>query len=352
MGRLFRSRRLVAGLGVLAIGVLGLAGCGGSSSSGSSGSSGGGSANLPKLVLGSPGIPPVISGLLPVVAQKEGFYKKYGVDVTIKSFSTGTDATRAVSTGQIDTAIMPPAQLVQLAAKGIPLVAMQGQEFPDWVVVSTSPSVNSCQALKGQSVGVDAIGGIRFVALSQMLKSCGLTIKDVHPLAFPGNANPQALAAGQLKVSVLHLNEYVSLQGQKVSLTTAVKMADAVPNTMYEMYGTTKSNLAKKRDAFVRMIAAQTAAIQWMNDPKNADAVAQDATVTGDKKSDLLTAMAQYRQLNFWTSSDAALPELNITKTIKGQVAAGNVDAAKAPKYADIVDLTVFTDAQKMIASK
>jgi NitT/TauT family transport system substrate-binding protein len=343
MSRRFLSRRLVAAVGAMAIASLGLAACGGGSgSSSASGSS---------LVLGSPGIPPVISGLLSYIAQ-QGFYKKYNVNVTIKSFSTGTDATRAVATGQIDTAIMPPAQLVQLASQGAKLVALQGQEFPDWVVVSTLPNVNSCAALKGQSIGVDAVGGIRYVALSQMLKTCGLTINDVHPLAFPGNANPQALAAGQLKVSVLHLNEYVDLQSQAVNLTTAVKMSEAVPNTMYEMYGTTKDDLAKKRDAFVRMIAAQTAAIAWINDPKNADAVAQYATVTGDKKADLLKSMAQYRQMKFWTDADAALPELNITNTIQGQVTAGNVKADQAPAYNDIVDLTVFADAQKLIQGK
>jgi NitT/TauT family transport system substrate-binding protein len=129
-------------------------------------------------------------------------------------------------------------------------------------------------------------------------------------------------------------------------------MSQAVPNTMYEMYGTTKDDLAKKRDAFVRMIAAQTATIAWINDPKNADAVAQYGTVTGDMKAELLNSMAQYRQMKFWTDADAALPQLNITNTINGQVAAGNVKAAQAPAYKDIVDLTVFADAQKLIQGK
>jgi len=86
------------------------AGCSSSKSSGGGGGAG-------SLVLGSPGIPPVVSGLLPYIADKQVFYKKYGVNVTIKNFQTRTDATRAVATGQIDLAIMPPAQLVQLASR-------------------------------------------------------------------------------------------------------------------------------------------------------------------------------------------------------------------------------------------
>jgi NitT/TauT family transport system substrate-binding protein len=334
----------------LLVGAVALAGCGGSSSgSGGSGGGGGSTAALPKLTLGSPGIPPVISGLLPYIADKQGFYKKFGVDVTVKSFQTGTDATRAVSTGQIDAAIMPPAQLLELTAQGHPLVAMQGQEFPDWTVVSTNPAINSCAALKGQTIGVDAIGGIRDIALSQMLHTCNLSTDDVHEQAFPGNANPQALIAGQLKVSVLHLNEVVDVQTQlKKTLTVAVKESQAVPDTMYEMYGTTKSELASKRDAFVRMIAAQIATIKWMDDPANADAVAQYGTVVGDSKAVMLNAMAQYRKLNFWSTTDAALPAKNINNTIQTQIAVGNIKASEAPKVSQIVDLSIYKDALAM----
>jgi NitT/TauT family transport system substrate-binding protein len=338
------TRRKTMACAALVVGAVALAGCGSSSSGG--GSSAG---SLPSITLGSPGIPPVISGLLPYIADKQGFYKKFGVDVTIKSFQTGTDATRAVSTGQIDAAIMPPAQLMILVSQGHPLVAMQGQEFPDWTVVSTNPAINSCQALKGQTIGVDAIGGIRDIALSQMLHTCNLSTTDVHEQAFPGNANPQALIAGQLKTSVLHLNEVVDVQDQlHKTLTVAVKESQAVPNTMYEMYGTTKADLAKKRPAFVKMIAAQIATIKWMNDPANADAVAQYGTVVGDSKSVMLNAMAQYRKLDFWSTTSSGLPTKNILNTIQTQIAVGNLKASQAPKVSQIVDPSIYQDALKL----
>jgi NitT/TauT family transport system substrate-binding protein len=345
------TRRKTMACAALVAGAVALAGCGSGSSGGGGGGGGGGSsaASLPSITLGSPGIPPVISGLLPYIAEKQGFYKKFGVNVTIKNFQTGTDATRAVSTGQIDTAIMPPAQLMELTAQGHPLVAMQGQEVPDWAVVSTDPSVNSCTALKGQTIGVDAIGGIRDIALSQMLHTCNMSTSDVHEQAFPGNSNPQALIAGQLKVSVLHLNEVVDVQAQlKKNLTVAVRESQAVPDTMYEMYGTTTKNLAAKRPAFVKMIAAQIATIKWMNDPANADAVAQYGTVVGDSKAVMLNAMSQYRKLGFWSSSSAGLPAKNINNTLQTQIAVGNIKASQAPKVAQIVDLSVYQDALKL----
>ena len=329
----------IAASGILLAGV--------TSAGGETAHASGGASNT--IVLGSPGIPPVISGLLPYIASKEGFYKKFGVNVQVKNFATGTDATRAVSTGQIDASIMPPAQLLELYAQGIPLVALQGQMKPDWVVASNTSSVKTCKQIAGQSVGVDAIGGIRYIALLQMLRSCGLKISQGHPIPLPGNENPQAMVAGQLTVSVLHLNELLSVEHQlHKKLKTVVSMADAVPDTMYEMYGTTKTDLAKKRKAFIDMIAAQIYTIHWMNKARNDSTVAKLATVVGDSEPVMREAMAQYRKMDFWTATGPGLPLRNINNTIKAQIAAGNVPANKAPSYKDIVDLSIYRAAARL----
>src|SRR6266581_2127565 len=327
--RALRLRTKTATLaGAAAVAALGLAACGGSSGGNSGGSSAAGA--LPTVTLGSPGIPPVISGLLPYIAQKEGFYKKYGVNVTIRSFQTGTDATRAVADGQINMAIMPPAQLMELAAKGVALVGIQGQEVPDWVVVSTDPAVTSCAQLKGQGVTVDAISGIRYTALASMLKSCGLTIKDVKPLVLPGNNAPQAVIAGKMHV--------------------VMKMSQTNPGTMYEMYGVLKSSLAKNRKAYVDVIAAQIAALNWMTTPANLDKAAQLGTVVGDPQPVMKAALQQYFQMGFWTLGGSGMPQANVDKMIHTQVAVGNLTASTAPSYAQIVDQSVYADAAKAVA--
>ena len=323
--------------------VFGLSACGGNSG-GESGSGG-----VPAITLGSPGIPPVISGLLPYIAQKEGFYSKYGVNVTVRSFNTGTDATRAVADGQIDAAIMPPAQLMELAAKGVQLVGIQGQEVPDWVVVSTDPAVMSCAQLKGQGITVDAVGGIRYTALASMLKSCGLTIKDIKPLVFPGNNAPQAVIAGAVKVAVLHLNELLDVE-QRLGTSkvhTVMQMSQTNPDTMYEMYGVLKSNLQKNRKAYVDMIAAQIATLQWMANPANLDKAAQLGTIVGDPASVMKTALKQYLAMGFWTLNDSGMPQPNVDNMIKAQEAVGNLTASSAPSYGQIVDQSVYADAAK-----
>lgn len=321
-----------------------LSACGGSSA-------GQGSGSVPTITLGSPGIPPVISGLLPYIAQKQGFYRKYGVNVVIRNFQTGTDATRAVATGQLDAAIMPPALLMELAAKHVPVMGIQGQEVPDWVVVSTDPAVTSCSQLKGQGVSVDAVGGIRYVALASMLKSCGLTTAQIKPLVFPGNNAPQGMIAGQIKVGVLHLNELIDVQqrlGSKVHVV--MRMSQTSPQTMYEMYGVLKPTLEKKRPAFVKMIAAQIAALKWLANPANLDKAAQLGTVVGDPEAVMKRALQQYLRMGFWTLNGSGMPAANVNNMIHVQIAVGNLTSSSAPAYAQIVDQSVYADALKQAA--
>jgi NitT/TauT family transport system substrate-binding protein len=241
---------------------------------------------------------------------------------------------------------------MELAAKGVQLVGLQGQEVPDWVVVSTDPAVNTCAELKGHGITVDAVGGIRYTALASMVKSCGLTIKDVNPLPFPGNNAPQAMIAGQVKEAVLHLNELIDVQQQlgagKVNII--MKMSQTSPDTMYEMYGTLKSDLAKKHTAFVDMIAAQIATLKWMADPANIDKAAQLGTIVGDPANVMKSAMQQYLAMGFWTQNGSGMPQANVNKMIRTQVAVGNLTSANAPAYASIVDQSVYAEGEKKVS--
>ena len=134
---------------------------------------------LTTITLGVPGIPPVFLGVMPYTALQQGYYKKYGLDVQIKGFTSGTDAVRAVAAGQIDLAWSPTPFAMTLISKGTSLVGIEGMDKVDWLVGSNSSSISTCADLKGQNIGVDSIGGARYQALQAMLTKCNLTIQDV-----------------------------------------------------------------------------------------------------------------------------------------------------------------------------
>ena len=155
-------------------------------------------ADGPKVVFGVPGIPPIFASVLPHVAAEQALFKKYGVDVEVRDFETGIAATRAVTAGQIDLAIAPTPVLVSMVSNAkVNLVGIYGLPNPDWLIGSTDAAKSKCTDLKGEPVGVDAVGGARSEALKEMLAPCNLGPEDVKQVALGSNTAP-AMVAGQL----------------------------------------------------------------------------------------------------------------------------------------------------------
>ncbi len=113
------------------------------------------SAQGKKLVIATPGIPPIYSVTIAFLAKKQGFFKKHGADVDIRPFDNGTAAARAVVAGNVDMAWAPtPPVINQISNAGVPLVAVYGMQNPDWVLATTEDG-KTCKDLAGQDVGVD-----------------------------------------------------------------------------------------------------------------------------------------------------------------------------------------------------
>ena len=76
-----------------------------------------------KIVIASPGIPPIFASVILYVADKVGFFKKYGANVEIRPFDTGTAAARAIIAGDIEMAMSPSALIInQVSNTGVGLV--------------------------------------------------------------------------------------------------------------------------------------------------------------------------------------------------------------------------------------
>ena len=307
---------------------------------------------LTTITLGVPGIPPVFLGVMPYTALQQGYYKKYGLDVQIKGFTSGTDAVKAVQAGQIDLAWSPTPFAMTLISKGVPLVGIEGMDKVDWLVGSNTSGVSKCPDLKGQNIGVDSIGGARYQALQAMLTKCGLTIQDVHPVVFPGATAIQAMLAGQLHVSVLHLDDMAEAASQGASITKVVTIAQTDPFQHYDMLVGLRDNIAAKRAAFVSFLKADIQAIRYINNPKALNRVSQIATVTGHNATVAQTALKQYIDLHWWPLNKSGLGVAPITRTVYENVKLGNIANGNPPKWKDIVDTSLWKAAYKAVTPK
>jgi len=309
------------------------------------------SAQGKKIVLAVPGIPPIYSVTIAFVAQKQGFFKKYGADVEIKPFDNGTAAARAVVAGDIDLAWSPtPPVINQVSNAGVPLVAIYGMPNPDWVI-GTTEAGKTCKDLAGQEIGVDSINGARSVALRSMLAAgCkDVKIDQVKQVALGSSPGP-AMLAGRLHYAVLHLDDLAEIQQQGKKLNILLAMKNTNPTSHYLIMVVRKDNLAKNRDAIVRTVAGMVAAARFMQDPKNADAVAEAASVTGHNKEVNKLALEEFLKINFWAAKDDGMPKNKIEAVAALMKKIGSIKPDKQPvSYDQFVDASVWKDANAMV---
>jgi NitT/TauT family transport system substrate-binding protein len=274
-----------------------------------------------KLSLAVPGIPPVFQTVHAYVADKAGFFKKYGLDVTIRPFVTGVAAARAVAAGEMDITISPTPVVISMDSNAdVRLVGIYGQAHPDWLIGSTDPSLTKCPDVAGKLVGVDAVGGARAVALADMIKGCGLKIDQVQLVGLSSNVGP-AMIAGQIKIGVLHLDDVPSIEaqlGHKLTIVTTMK--EMSPVSHYNLFAVRADRLA--------------------------DRVAEIATVTGRTPQEAKAALQQYIALEFWPNGDDGMDHDAIESVIKSQKESGGIRAGRTPvAFAQLVDASLWRDA-------
>lgn len=304
-----------------------------------------------RLTFAVPGVPPVFSGLVAFVAKEQGFFKKYGVEVEVRPFDTGAAAAQAVVSGNIDLSLSPTPVVVRMISNAdVNLVGIYGMEHPDWLLGSADPNLSKCEDLRGQGVGVDAVGGARAVALAQLIRPCGLKVEDVKLVSLSSNVGA-AMIAGQIKFGVLHLDDVPVLEEQmKQPITVVTTFSQVSPITHYNLIVCTTDHLKQKRKAYVRALAGWIEATKYMLDSKNADRVAEIAAVTGRSRKLAKDALPRLYQIEFWPANHDGLSKSNLEKVVAVEKEIGGIKPGKTPvSYDRLVDRTVWNEANALL---
>jgi len=263
----------------------------------------------------------------------------------------GTAAARAVVSGDIDMSWSPtPPVINQVSNANVPLVAIYGMPNPDWVVGTTDEG-KTCKDMAGQDVGVDSIGGARSVALRSMITGGCKEIKigQVKQVALGSGSGP-AMLAGRLHYAVLHLDDLAEIQHQGKKLHILLAMKNTNPTSHYLILVARKDKVAANRDAYTRALAGMIEAAHFMQDPKNADAVAQIATVTGHTKEVNKAALKEFLAINFWAAKDDGLPRNKIEAVAALMKKIGAIKPDKEPvTYDKFVDASIWKNANAMV---
>jgi NitT/TauT family transport system substrate-binding protein len=197
-------RSILAGAAALVGGALLIAGCSSGGSSSSSAASGGSGSGASSAQAAAPvtvrlGYLANITHAPALIAEKNGYFtKELGSAGSVKPtvFTSGTQETTAILSGQLDAAYVGPNPAINAwqQSNGTAIKVISGVATGGASIV-VKPSITSAAQLKGQNLASPSLGNTQDVALRYWLKQNGLTTSttgggdvSIHPTSTNSDA--------------------------------------------------------------------------------------------------------------------------------------------------------------------
>ncbi len=148
------------------------------------------------------------------VAQQQGYYKKYDINVTFIPPADPSDTVKLVAARQADIGVTYEPQFMLQIANGLPLIkigTLVAMPLDCMVTLKNGP-IHSISDLKGKRIGYSS-AGTGNVMLKTMLNYHGLTLKDVKLINVHYGLT-QALLAGKIDAFTGAMRNFEPLEMQ------------------------------------------------------------------------------------------------------------------------------------------
>jgi ABC-type nitrate/sulfonate/bicarbonate transport system substrate-binding protein len=210
---------------------------------------------------------------LEFIAQDEGLYKKYNLDVEfVTQVAQGAAGMPAIVSGQVQTMQgNGMGSILQALAGGAKVtVVMAGitSTYGDFRLYTAADSgIKSAKDLVGRSFGINNIGSYADIALLAYLGNGGVDVSQVRRISVPLPTMCQALLSKQVDAVAMYSLFYVPCeQDNPGKLTVLAKDSDTIPVAarLYSAY-TFADDYIKQNPAVIRAwVAAMTDAIDFV----------------------------------------------------------------------------------------
>ena len=140
-----------------------------------------------------------------IVAYEGGLYKKYGLDVELIEFQSGTDLIKAIVGGQLDTGVLGFTNGASWSSRGADLRVVGGaQDGFHAIVVRENTGINRVEDLKGHTLASQKEGSTADTVLrGVVLKNAGLTTNDVQVMGVSPQVAVQSLVGERVDAAFL-----------------------------------------------------------------------------------------------------------------------------------------------------
>jgi NitT/TauT family transport system substrate-binding protein len=198
---------------------------------------------------------------------KNGFFKEQGLDVTVQPGNGSANVAQAIGNGNGEFAAVDGGTMMQLVAKGLPVVAVMSwfQRNPNGVIYSERSGIKKPTDLEGKTLAVTN-GDAPSALLPAFAKATGLDLSKVNIVNTSAAAKNAAVIAGNVDADVTFVFQGVPI----------IRAAGVQANSLdYADYGVnvpglciiTRLDYAKEHPDIVRkFVAGARKAIAWSTD--------------------------------------------------------------------------------------
>src|SRR5918996_2862876 len=126
----------------------------------------------------------VFSGSSPVfapvfIADTQGFFTQEGLDVTVRPFTSGAEATEGFRAGAAEFLVASDVPLLYLLVGGDTAMLAQFSANPDMLLIVGPKDMPGPQALKGKKIGLVTKSASEYL-LNKYLRRANLRLADVE----------------------------------------------------------------------------------------------------------------------------------------------------------------------------
>ena len=298
-----------------------------------------------KITIAVPVTPPNVVHLTPYVANEFGYFKDENLTVELIRFEGGVGSLRASASGAIDLAGTSSEPVIDAIANGAEVKVVYSYAPNVDVSFAVGPNVKTLADLKGKKMGVQEPGGFADVMTRIVLKTAGISDKDVTFVQTTTAGRVQQLTSGATDTAVLHIDQVKNASKQNPNIHVLTNMWEVLTDYQYSVYVVPTQTLKDDPATTECIVRALMKANRAMYDPANRqkiiDVGVKFTQEPQDVVADTFDALVKAKA---WPQNEG-VPKANIEGTIKSEKDFGKIK--KDLTFADVVDLTI---ASKVVA--
>jgi ABC-type nitrate/sulfonate/bicarbonate transport system substrate-binding protein len=211
-----------------------------------------------------------------VVADREGFFRREGLDLKIVvPIPGGSDQMiDALHDGTVDITHVATPYLIRKALAGSDAVAIATEFNNPIYSLLAQPGITSFNMLKGKRIGLADRGGTISMSMEKLLTVRGLREGDYVTKTLEGTpARFNCLKRGECDAVVLGQPQDAAAEAQGFTLLGL--STEATPAYLYTVTAVRRSWAEANKDALVRYVRALRASFQFIREPQHRAAVAE-----------------------------------------------------------------------------